>query len=57
VSAFEGRKEVADANYQIPDGWNISASPQQLADTFVDLDPRMRTLMLNADDIKMWRCT
>ncbi|KAJ5112896.1 hypothetical protein N7456_001430 [Penicillium angulare] len=37
------------------DGWNISASPQQLVDTFPDLDPRMRKLMLNADDIKMWR--
>jgi salicylate hydroxylase len=38
------------------DGWNISASPQQLVDTFPDLDPRMKTLMLNAEDIKMWRC-
>ncbi|OQE82492.1 hypothetical protein PENNAL_c0036G01837 [Penicillium nalgiovense] len=37
------------------DGWNISASPQQLVDTFPDLDPRMKTLMLNAEDIKMWR--
>ncbi|KAF9894468.1 hypothetical protein FE257_007971 [Aspergillus nanangensis] len=37
------------------DGWNISATPQQLVDTFPDLDPRMRTLMLNAEDIKMWR--
>lgn len=38
------------------DGWNISASPQQLVETFPDLDPRMKTLMLNAEDIKMWRC-
>lgn len=38
------------------DGWSISASPQQLVDTFPDLDPRMKTLMLNAEDIKMWRC-
>ncbi|KAJ5125096.1 uncharacterized protein N7515_008921 [Penicillium bovifimosum] len=37
------------------DGWSISASPQQLVDTFPDLDPRMRTLMMNAEDIKMWR--
>jgi salicylate hydroxylase len=36
------------------DGWNISATPQQLVDTFPDLDPRMKTLMLNAEDIKMW---
>ncbi|RDW72761.1 FAD-dependent monooxygenase [Aspergillus mulundensis] len=38
------------------DGWNISSSPQQLLATFPDLDPRMRTLMANAEDIKMWRC-
>ncbi|CAG8048892.1 unnamed protein product [Penicillium olsonii] len=37
------------------DGWSIAASPQQLVDTFPDLDPRMKTLMLNAKDIKMWR--
>ncbi|KAE8142753.1 hypothetical protein BDV38DRAFT_267432 [Aspergillus pseudotamarii] len=37
------------------DGWNISATPQQLVDTFPGLDPRMKTLMLNAEDIKMWR--
>ncbi|CAG8934735.1 unnamed protein product [Penicillium salamii] len=37
------------------DGWSISASPEQLVETFPDLDPRMRTLMLNAEDIKMWR--
>ncbi|KAJ5335597.1 hypothetical protein N7452_008000 [Penicillium brevicompactum] len=37
------------------DGWSIAASPQQLVDTFPDLDPRMKTLMLNAEDIKMWR--
>ncbi|KAE8364678.1 hypothetical protein BDV27DRAFT_157625 [Aspergillus caelatus] len=37
------------------DGWNISATPQQLVDTFPALDPRMKKLMLNAEDIKMWR--
>lgn len=37
------------------DGWNISASPQQLVDTFPGLDERMKRLMLNAEDIKMWR--
>ncbi|KAF2086437.1 FAD/NAD(P)-binding domain-containing protein [Saccharata proteae CBS 121410] len=34
-------------------GWNISASPQQLADTFPDLDHRARTMFLHAEDIKM----
>lgn len=37
------------------DGWNIGATPEQLVETFHDLDPRMKTLMLNAEDIKMWR--
>ncbi|OQE16159.1 hypothetical protein PENSTE_c025G06280 [Penicillium steckii] len=37
------------------DGWNIGATPEQLVETFPDLDPRMKTLMLNAEDIKMWR--
>ncbi|BDD62862.1 hypothetical protein MAP00_007817 [Monascus purpureus] len=37
------------------DGWNISATPQQLVETFPGLDARMKTLMLNAEDIKMWR--
>ncbi|KAJ5689845.1 hypothetical protein N7462_004237 [Penicillium macrosclerotiorum] len=45
----------ASVNNLREDGWNISASPQQLVDTFPDLDPRMKTLMLNAEDIKMWR--
>lgn len=36
-------------------GWNISATPQQLVETFPTLDSKMKTLMLNADDIKMWR--
>lgn len=37
------------------DGWNIGATPQELCDTFPDLDPRIRKLFLNAEDIKMWR--
>ncbi|RDW77447.1 salicylate hydroxylase-2 [Coleophoma cylindrospora] len=37
------------------DGWNISATPQELADTYPDLDPRVVKLFLNANDIKMWR--
>jgi salicylate hydroxylase len=36
-------------------GWNISATPQELVDTFPGLDERVKTLFLNADDIKMWR--
>lgn len=46
----------AEFNELRQDGWNISASPQQLVDTFPGLDERMKTLMLNAEDIKMWRC-
>ena len=37
------------------DGWNISATPEELAATYPDLDQRVRTLFLNAEDIKMWR--
>jgi salicylate hydroxylase len=37
------------------DGWNIGASPQALVDTFPGLDARVKTLFLNAEDIKMWR--
>ncbi|CAI7588912.1 unnamed protein product [Penicillium pancosmium] len=37
------------------DGWDIGATPEQLVQTFPDLDPRMKKLMLNAEDIKMWR--
>ncbi|KAJ5212779.1 uncharacterized protein N7498_004425 [Penicillium cinerascens] len=45
----------ASVNNLRDDGWNIGATPQQLVETFPDLDPRMKTLMLNAEDIKMWR--
>lgn len=37
------------------DGWNISATPQELIDTFPGLDERVKTLFSNAEDIKMWR--
>ncbi|KAF2488551.1 FAD/NAD(P)-binding domain-containing protein [Lophium mytilinum] len=37
------------------DGWNIGATPDELCDTFQNLDPRVRKLFKNADDIKMWR--
>ena len=37
------------------DGWNISTTPENLAATFPDIDPRVRKLFLNAEDIKMWR--
>ncbi|KAI9927269.1 hypothetical protein MW887_003656 [Aspergillus wentii] len=45
----------AEYNDLREDGWSISATPQQLVDTFPGLDERMRLLMLNAEDIKMWR--
>ncbi|KAJ5660710.1 uncharacterized protein N7484_000082 [Penicillium longicatenatum] len=45
----------ASVNNLREDGWNIGASPEQLVETFPDLDPRMKKLMLNAEDIKMWR--
>jgi salicylate hydroxylase len=37
------------------DGWNIGATPEELCDTFPNLDPRVRKLFQNAEDIKMWR--
>ncbi|KAJ5715638.1 uncharacterized protein N7483_012819 [Penicillium malachiteum] len=35
--------------------WASSTTPEQLVETFIDLDPRMKKLMLNAEDIKVWR--
>jgi salicylate hydroxylase len=37
------------------DGWNIGATPQELIDTFPDLDERVKLLFSHAEDIKMWR--
>jgi len=37
------------------DGWNIGATPEELAATYPELDPRVITLFLHASDIKMWR--
>ncbi|TVY26983.1 FAD-dependent monooxygenase [Lachnellula hyalina] len=37
------------------DGWNISATPQELVDTFPGLDKRIKQLFLHSEDIKMWR--
>ncbi|KAH8672595.1 salicylate hydroxylase [Tricladium varicosporioides] len=37
------------------DGWNISASPEELIATYPDLDPRLHALFTHATDIKMWR--
>lgn len=45
----------AEYNGLSKDGWNISATGQELFDTYPDLDPRVRKLFLNAEDIKMWR--
>lgn len=46
----------AEYNNLRGDGWNIAATPEQLVDTFPGLDERMKLLMINAEDIKMWRC-
>lgn len=45
----------AHKNDVTEDGWNISTTGENLAATFPDLDERMRTLFLNAEDIKIWR--
>ncbi|OJZ83194.1 hypothetical protein ASPFODRAFT_140970 [Aspergillus luchuensis CBS 106.47] len=45
----------AEYNNLRGDGWNIAATPEQLVDTFPGLDERMKLLMMNAEDIKMWR--
>ena len=37
------------------DGWNLSTTPENLVNTFQDLDPKLHKLFLNAEDIKMWR--
>ncbi|KAK1987295.1 salicylate hydroxylase [Colletotrichum cereale] len=37
------------------DGWNIGATPEELCATFPDLDPKIKTLFMHAQDIKMWR--
>lgn len=45
----------AEMNNTSEDGWNLSASPQKLVETFPGLDQKLQTLFLNAEDIKMWR--
>lgn len=45
----------AAKNDLLSDGWNISTTGDRLADTFPDLDERLRTLFRHAEDIKMWR--
>ncbi|KAI6778296.1 uncharacterized protein J7T54_008474 [Emericellopsis cladophorae] len=37
------------------DGWDISTTGENLVATFPDLDEKLKTLFLNAEDIKMWR--
>ncbi|OAA57734.1 Aromatic-ring hydroxylase-like protein [Cordyceps fumosorosea ARSEF 2679] len=46
---------AAALNDLTPDGWDHSATGAKLAATFPSLDPRLRLLFENADDIKMWR--
>ncbi|KZZ95545.1 Aromatic-ring hydroxylase-like protein [Moelleriella libera RCEF 2490] len=45
----------AEKNDLREDGWDISTTGEKLAATFPDLDERLKTLFLGADDIKMWR--
>jgi 2-polyprenyl-6-methoxyphenol hydroxylase-like FAD-dependent oxidoreductase len=37
------------------DGWNISATPQELISTFPTLDSNVKECFLHATDIKVWR--
>jgi salicylate hydroxylase len=37
------------------EGWDISASPESLIETFQDLDPNLRKAFEHAEDIKQWR--
>lgn len=37
------------------DGWDIPASPAELANTFPGIDPVLRDVMLVAEDVKIWR--
>ena len=45
----------ANKNDLREDGWNIDSSREQLAGQFPNLDPQARKMLLNADDIKIWR--
>lgn len=45
----------AELNNVREDGWNISASPETLIQTFPDLDPKLHKLFAHSEDIKMWR--
>lgn len=37
------------------DGWNVSATPEELVETFKTIEPDMQRLFAQAEDIKMWR--
>lgn len=45
----------ASKNDTREDGWNFSATPQQLVETFDTIEPNMKRLFARAEDIKMWR--
>ncbi|KAJ5609845.1 hypothetical protein N7528_009111 [Penicillium herquei] len=51
---FPSSKTLPDAG-ETQNAWALSTTPEQLVETFPDLDPRMKKLMLNAEDIKIWR--
>ncbi|KAH8682622.1 salicylate hydroxylase [Xylariales sp. PMI_506] len=44
-----------DPERQEGDGWYTEATPEQLVATFPTIDPRIHQLMLNSEDIKIWR--
>ncbi|KAF5585414.1 salicylate hydroxylase, partial [Fusarium subglutinans] len=45
----------ASLNDTRDDGWNVSATPEQLVETFKTIEPNMKRLFAEAEDIKMWR--
>nr|RBQ95162.1 hypothetical protein FVER53263_20679 [Fusarium verticillioides] len=45
----------ASLNNTRDDGWNVSATPEQLVETFKTIEPNMKRLFAEAEDIKMWR--
>jgi salicylate hydroxylase len=45
----------AERNGLDRDGWDIGVTPQELCETFPNLDPKIKTLFMHAEDIKMWR--
>lgn len=51
---YPASKNAATTELQ-SNSWHISTTGDHLAETFPELDERMKLLFRNADDIKMWR--